>query len=355
MMPVVKSPVLPLAAIVVLAASPVQGHEAWLLTPSEVEALSRAPMPALFTSQIAMLVTAIAGGMLAWAALIAEDRFGWLEQRLARPIEVLVADLGPLFVRVGLALMLGLGALGGLPRAGTELWSTPVLFVPDMQLALVPGWDWLVPVCVGLAALLATGLATRLAAVGVLGLAGLGLGIFGVQFLSYAPHFIAPALILIAFGPGSLSVDRLLGINWLPALSDRQQVLVWRGALFLIGGTFVYLGITHKLLQPTLLIAILDHGDFPTFGVPIEAVALVMTGVEIVAGLLLAMGRLVRPVALFLMGAFTFFAVMLGETPLFHANLYGAALMLFMAGSRARPGAPKRPRPVAPVSLGGTS
>ena len=103
----------------------------------------------------------------------------------------------------------------------------------------------------------------------------------------------------------------------------------------LVGGTFVYLGIAFKLLQPTLLIAILQHGQFPTFGLPIAIIALVMTGVEIVAGLLLALGRLVRPVAIFLIGAFTFFAVMLGETPLFHANLYGTALMLLMAGARA--------------------
>jgi uncharacterized membrane protein YphA (DoxX/SURF4 family) len=116
--------------------------------------------------------------------------------------------------------------------------------------------------------------------------------------------------------------------------------------MVLVGGTFVYLGIVYKLFQPTLLIAILQHANFPTFGLQIALIALVMTGVEIVAGLLLAMGRMVRPVAIFLIGAFTFFAVMLGETPFFHANLYGMAGMLLMAGA-----ATPRPAPPVPTAL----
>ena len=105
--------------------------------------------------------------------------------------------------------------------------------------------------------------------------------------------------------------------------------------MFLTGATFVYLGIAVKLIEPTLLMAILEHGEVPLFGLSLEMVALVMAMVEIVAGGLLAMGRLVRPVSLFLISAFTFFAVTIGETPLFHANLYGLALMLAMAGRRA--------------------
>ena len=105
--------------------------------------------------------------------------------------------------------------------------------------------------------------------------------------------------------------------------------------MFLTGATFVHLGIAVKLGEPTLLMAILEHGEVPRFGMSLEFMALVMGMVEIVAGGLLAAGRLVRPVALFLIFAFTFFAVTIGETPLFHANLYGVAIMLAMAGSRA--------------------
>ncbi|MEL6997132.1 MAG: hypothetical protein AAFP68_02635 [Pseudomonadota bacterium] len=324
-------------------------HEAWLLTPAEVEALSRAPIPDLFTNPIVLGAAGLAAAAAAIAALHAEDRLQPLEEKLAAPISHFAAGLGLLAVRIGLALMLGLGALGGLPRSGTEPWTQAVLFVPDMQLTLVPGWEWLGTVALGLSLLLATGVLTNVAAAGVVILSALGIAAFGTTFLSYAPHFIAPALLLIVFGPGWFAADRYLGAFPQPAVSDRNRKIVWHLAMALVGGTFVYLGVAFKLLQPTLMIAILQHGEFPTFGLPIEIVALGMTGVEIVAGLLLAMGRLVRPVAIFLMGAFTFFAVMLGETPLFHANLYGVALILLMAG--AMPPKPEPRRVVAATKL----
>ncbi len=324
------------AAIAVLLSTTgkAHGHEAWLLTPSEIEALARAPMPELFTSTIAMGLAAIVLALVTLGALFAEDRLALVEQRLMRPVWSVAGGIGPLAVRVGLALMIGLGALGGLPRAGTEPWTVPVLFVPDMQLALAPGWGWLGPVAFAVALPLLLGFATRLAAAAILVLAVLGLAAFGLAFLSYAPHFMAPALILIVLGPGWLSVDGLAGMALLPSLPSRQRQRLWFVAMALVGGTFVYLGIVFKLMQPTLLIAILEHGGFPTFGLPTEVIALVMTGVEVMAGLMLALGRLVRPVALFLIGAFTLFAVTLGETPLFHANLYGCAVMLLLAGAR---------------------
>ncbi|MEM1297894.1 MAG: hypothetical protein AAGH68_01350 [Pseudomonadota bacterium] len=317
------------------------GHEAWLLTPMEVEELSRAPMPGVFTDPYVLGLGALAAGLGAMAALQIEHKHRRREERLTAPLAEITGGLAPVLVRAGLAVMMILGALGGLPREGTEPWTQPVLFVPDMQLTLLGGWDWLAPAQIILGTLLALGLATRAAAVGVIGLAVLGAFAFGGHFWAYAPHFAAPALILAVYGGGWLSVDRALALPPVPAIPDAARVHAWRVVLALVGGTFVYLGITYKLFQPTLLIAILDHGDFPTLGLPFELVALVMTGVEIVAGLLLAMGRLVRPVALFLIGAFSFFAVMLGETPLFHANLYATAAMLLMAGATA-------PRPLEP-------
>ncbi|MEL6476702.1 MAG: hypothetical protein AAFR17_05180 [Pseudomonadota bacterium] len=296
-------------------------------------------MPGLFTDPTALAGAALVGGLLAIAALQGEDRWRPTEQRVAAPLAAIAAGMGLLAVRIGLALMLALGAMGGLPRAGTRPWTEPVLFVPDMQLALAPGWSWLAPVAYGVAILLAMGVFTRLAAFGVIGLSALGLGIFGQPFLSYAMHFAGPALLLIGFGPGWLAVDAILRLHRRIAIGPMRVTWIWRAALAMIGGTFVYLGIVHKLLQPTLLIAILNHGRFPTFGLPIELIALIMTVVEITAGLLLALGRLVRPVAVFLIGAFSFFALMLGETPLFHANLYGVALLFLLAG-QAPPTAP---------------
>ena len=329
-------------AALLLSQSDAMGHEAWLLTPSEIEALSRAPMPDLFTNPVALVGAALVGGVGALAALWAEDRYRTTENQIAAPFAALAAGIGPLLIRLGLAAMMILGALGGLPRVGTEAWTQPVLFVPDMQLAMVPGWDWLATAQIVLAGFLAAGLATRAAALGVIALSMLGLVAFGWKFLSYAPHFAAPALILAVFGSGWLGLDRVLPVPGSARIeaAGRVRQIVWYLVMAMVGGTFVYLGIKYKLFQPTLLIAILEHGEFPTFGAPIALLALVMTGVEITAGLLLAMGRLVRPVALFLIGAFTFFAVMLGETPLLHANLYGTAAMLLLAGVTA-------PRPLA--------
>lgn len=336
------------AATISLAATCSQtfGHEAWLLTAKEIDALSRAPVPDLFTDPVVLGASALIAGVGAIVAMQFEARHRSVEDRLAAPIAAMAAKLGPPLLRSGLAIMMILGAIGGLPRAGTQPWTEPVLFVPDMQLSLLPGWDWLAPAQIVLGVLLLVGLATRAAAMAVMALVAIGMLAFGGHFLAYAPHLAAPALVLLFYGGGLLSLDRLLGLPVARQIPQATNDVFWRVIMVLVGGTFVYLGVVYKLFQPTLLIAILKHGAFPTFGLPIELIALLMTGVEIVAGLLLAMGRLVRPVAVFLIGAFTFFAVMLGETPLFHANLYAMAAMLLMAGRMAPRQLDPRTRPV---------
>ena len=328
---------LPAAAILATgAAAPTRAHEAWLLTPSEIEALSRAPMPAIFTSSVTLGAAAAVACLIAIAALRAEDRLGGIEARLAAPMARAAGDIGPLAIRIGLALMLALGALGLLPRAGVTAWAQPTFFVPDMQLSLVPGWDLLAPIQLLLAVALAVGLGARIAGLAVIALSGVGLMAFGAPFLGYAPHFAAPGLMLVILGGGAASLDRSFGMDaWLRP-GARLAGIGWSTARALLGLTFVYLAATYKLTQPTLIMAILDHGQMPLMGLPAEYAALAMTFVELLAGMLLAFGRLTRPIALFLIGAFTFFALTLGETPLFHANLYGAMAMLLLAG-RAMP------------------
>ena len=323
-----------------LATTPAAAHEAWLLTPAEIEALARMPMPALFASSGSLALASLVGGAMALAALWAEDRLRPVERRLTAPLVALAPKLGPIAIRLGLAVMLALAAVGGLPRAGTAPWTQPTLFVPDMQLALVAGWDWLAPAQIMLACFLAAGLFTRAAGLAVVALALVGIAAFGTPFLGYGPHFAAPGLMLAILGGGGLSLDRALGTQGWLRPSPRLASAGWTLALVLIGGGFVYLGVTVKLTQPTLLMAILTHGEVPLFGLPLDGVALVMTGIEIIAGAMLALGRLTRPVALMLIGGFTFFAVVLGETPLFHANLYGVMAMLVLAGPALPDAAP---------------
>ena len=242
-----------------------------------------------------------------------------------------------MLLRVSLAAMLALAALGGLPRHGTAPWAEPTLFVPDMQLSLAPGWGWLAIAQLILAAFLAAGLLTRAAGLALVALSLLGLAAFGPTFTAYAPHFIAPGLMLAVCGGGALALDRHVGTeDWLRP-PERLARAGWIVALALIGGGFVYLGVTFKLTQPTLIIAILEHGHVPVLGLPLPVVALVMAGVEVIAGTLFALRRLTRPIAIFLIGAFTFFALTLGESPLLHANLYGAMGFCLLSGRTFRP------------------
>lgn len=323
---------IPIFTIATLAAGPAAAHEAWLLTPDEIVRLAAEPMPALFASHLWLGLAALAGGVATAVALRAEETLAPVEARLAAPVAPRAADLGPLAIRGGLAAMLALAATGGLPRHGTLPWTEPTLLVPDMQLALAPGWGWLAAAQMMLAAALALGLCTRIAGLAVVALSVLGLAVFGGTFLSYAPHFSAPGLILALLGGGALSVDRQFGAGALPAPAAALIQPGWRLAQVLVGAGFVYLAVAYKLTQPTLLIAILEHGEMPTFGLPMPLIALAMTGVEIVCGALLIVGRLVRPVSLTIIGAITFLALVLGETPLFHANLYGIMVVFAFAG-----------------------
>ena len=314
------------------AAGSAAAHEAWLLTPSEIERLALAPMPALFTSMWSLALASAIGGALAFGALRLERATRSTEARLMAPAAAAAPTLGALAVRVGLAAMLALAAVGGLPRHGAAPWVDPTFLVPDMPLSLAPGWEWLALAQAILAASLAVGFLTRLCGLAVVALAVLGLVVFGAAFLAYAPHFAAPGLLLAIVGGGTASLDHSLGIDTWLRPGKRLATAAWAGSMVLIGGGFVYLAVTFKLMQPTLIMEILDKGEVPLLGLPLGVAALAMAGVEIIAGTLFAVGRLTRPVALFLIGAFTFFAITLGETPLFHANLYGAMALFLLAG-----------------------
>lgn len=329
---------LPATALAGVAALPAIAHEAWLLTPAEIEALAAEPMPPLFASHFWLGLAALIGVAVTIAALRAEDFLRDHEERLFRPLMDRATMIGPLLLRLGLAMMLILAATGGLPRHGTDIWVEPTLLVPDMQLSMVPGWNWLIFVQLGIAFLLILGLFTRAASAALIAVALFGPVLFGPMFLCYTPHFAAPGLMLALAGGGALSLDREFAI--VDPLAPARALMQpgWRLAQILVGGGFLYLAIAYKLTQPTLLIAILDHGSLPTFGLPNSVVALIMTGIEIICGALLIVGRLTRPVALAIIGAITVLAIGLNETPLFHANLYGVMIFFALSGRAAPDG-----------------
>ncbi|AUR05741.1 hypothetical protein PhaeoP72_03822 (plasmid) [Phaeobacter inhibens] len=330
--PVSARIVLSLGVGMILISGSAAAHEPWLLTPQEVQTLSQRSVPELFRSPSLLLVFALFATLAVFAAVLAGQLLRPTEDRLFRSLNHRSHDWGPLCLRLGLGTTVGMNALGGLPRHGTETWSTPTLFVPDMQLALIPGWDWLALPALITSVLLVLGLGTRLAALGILGLVAFGSCLFSLDFIAYYGfHFAAPAFLLLHVGSGSLSLDRLLPPS-LPPLLPNAPLLVWSLVQITMGGTFAVIAVLVKFLQPTLLIAILEHGNIWFFGLPLSVVALTMMAIELMAGILLALGQLIRPISLFLLCAFTFFAISLQETPLLHGNLYGVFLFFLLHG-----------------------
>ncbi len=324
--------------ILCLLSTPTAAHEAWLLTPAEIEELSQAPVPSLFRSHLWLSFAAAVGFALTLVAFRLEPTLAKVEEQLIAPVWCRHRDVGLIVLRLGLAVMMLLAALGGLPPNGVQAWTVPTFLVPDMQLTTVANADPFIAAQLVLATFLTAGLGTRACGVVVVVLSCVGLVVFGPPFWSYTPHFAGPGLVLIALGGGRVSLDHALNIDIGERLVAPYRDVFWRVSMILIGAGFVYLGLAYKLLQPTLLIAILEHGKMPTFGLPMAVIALIMTGVELLCGALLIIGRLVRPVALAILGAITFLAIVLGETPLFHANLYGVLLVISLAGPRLTAG-----------------
>ncbi len=317
----------------IFPAQPASAHEAWVLAPSEFAALAAEPVPAIFLSSTTLLLASVLAMVMVAAALWMQNQLAPVEEKLSTHLPLIGLRVGGPLLRFGLAVPIGLGAIGALPRHGTAMWAEPTFLVPDMQMSGISGYETLYLFCLLTAGLLVLGLWTRLAALFVILLTLAGGQLFGAVFIySYAAHFIAPALVLIWIGSGPLSMDWHFGQEQ-PRMWERME-LIWPVVLLMTGATFVYLSLSLKLAHPTLLIAILEHGNLDQLGIPLAWVALVMMGVELIAGLLLMMGHLVRPIGLFLISAFTFFSVILGETPLFHANLYALTFMLVVFGAQ---------------------
>ena len=312
-------------------------HEAWLLTPEEVANLADHPTPKFFsTISIGNILISLFFSFVIGFAVLGESIYSRKEAQLFRPVSEQVFVYGVFIVRIGLAITLLFSALGLSPRHGTELWTTPTLFVPDLQLSLLPEhWRFLASIQVILGVLMVTGVFVRVAALGVLILCLLGLALFGKHMIPYFGHFFAPAFFLLWAGPGPISIATAQP-RFLASLNARFFTLsentVKRFLFLLTGGTFVYLGIAYKALQPSLLIAILEHSQVPTLGLGYENIAYIMAFTEIIAGLLLVLGILVRPIAVFFIFAMTFLAIALQESPCLHANIYALSIAIFMLG-----------------------
>ena len=328
----------PLLVVLLLLPGTALAHEQWVLTPEQMQEWTAKPFPELFSRpSLGNLIPILAflAFLACWVRLGftgARELFPDLQARLAS-----YGDIVAPILRFCVAWMLMSSALGAEPRVGVTAFSAPSLFAPDLLLPhLSPGWAWLRWAEVVIAVALLLGIYVRFFAALLIGLAILGIGLFGTAMLSYVGALIGACIYLVLQGPGQyflpLPAPSLLRPlkSWLAAQPRQRAQAIMR---VLAGVTVLYMGISYKAMQPNLMIAIIETHDLPVLSAAPEMFTLVMMLVEVAAGLLIMAGILLRPLAIVLMAAFLFFASLLPESYMAHALFYGVVISFFINGA----------------------
>ncbi|MEZ5864473.1 MAG: cyclic nucleotide-binding domain-containing protein [Geminicoccaceae bacterium] len=314
------------------------GHEQWVLTPEQMAEMDARPLPDLFTAWSignVLPILAFVAFLACWVWLGftgARELFPDLQARLASHGDIVAPIL-----RFCLAWMLLSSSLGAEPRVGVVPFSTPSLFAPDLLLhQLAPYWAWLRWAEIGIALALLLGIYVRFFAGLLLGLAVLGIGLFGTAILSYVGALAGACIYLVLQGAGRYfpplpAAQSLRPLQaWLAAQPRQRAQAIMR---VLAGSTVLYMGISYKVLHPNLMIGIIETYHLPILSSAPETFTLIMTLVEIAAGLLIIAGILLRPLAIVLMLAFLFFASLLPESYMAHALFYGVVISFFINGA----------------------
>ncbi|WP_150526700.1 DoxX family protein [Roseibium sediminis] len=309
-------------------------HESWFLGSEEMEAISASIPPIEFISTFQFSLIMLPMAILSLIALSFEPKWLTREERFFAAMDFDKTEVASWLLSGGLAIMMAIAALGLLPMMGQEP-GTSTLFVANAvlepQRAYTPV---LVAIQLALGVMLFVGFQVRLAAVGVICLAVAGHFLFGVSFLDFSLHFIAPALLVLSFGrKRNLFGARSSGC-FLQKAADSllKPAVIYPIARIMTGIGFVYLAFRYKFLEPGLIMTILDHTPLLFFKELAGAIVLIMGLVEFIAGILLILGVLVRPIALFLIFAFSFFALLLGESPFYHSQLYALCFVFLLVG-----------------------
>ena len=315
-------------------------HEQWVLTPEQMQEWDAKPLPDLFATWSpgnVIPILAILAFLACWIRLGftgARELFPDLQARLASHGDIVAPIL-----RFCLAWMLLSSGFGAEPRVGVPAFSMPSLFAPDLLLQqLAPGWAWLRWAQIVIAVALLLGIYVRFFAALLIGLAVLGIGLFGTAMLSYVGALIGACIYLVLQGPGRyflplpVPAAPLLGPlqAWLAAQPRPRAQAILR---VLTGATVLHMGISYKMLHPNLMIGIIESYHLPILSIAPEAFTLFMMLVEVAAGLLIIAGILLRPLAIVLMLAFLFFASLLPESYMAHALFYGVVLSFFINGA----------------------
>jgi NADH dehydrogenase FAD-containing subunit/uncharacterized membrane protein YphA (DoxX/SURF4 family) len=317
-------------------------HERWILTPLEILDWNGRPKPEIFTHWSWRNITMISLFLLfliGWVRLGstgAKELFPDLQVRLAS-----YGDHVPVILRFCLAWTLISSAFGAEPRNGVEAFTEPTLFACDLQLSLIgPQWAWLRWAELGIGLAVLFGVYVRFCAVLIIALGLLGAWLFGSSILAYAGALIGVCIYLIMQGPGRFYLPLptpsfLVPLqSWLASLPRQRAQAIMR---VLTGLTILYLGVWFKVLQPNLLFGIVETYHLPILSSAPQAFTLLMTLIEVAAGLLIIAGVLLRPLSIVLLAAFIFFAALLPESFTSHILFYGVMLsFLFNAAGHWR-------------------
>ncbi len=324
-----------------LTSFPALAHERWVLTPDQMQTLNSQPKPDIYTSFTleGSVVLLFFGSILAFLIYVHYFRHPdkWLLLFSGR-MQRFVEWIQPL-LRLTLGWTLIAAALGLVPRLGNSAMSYPTFLAPDLELAsLSPSWQWLVWAEMGLGFWFMSGLWTRIAASVLLLAIHLALALYGEAFLAYYFTFLGISLYLIirGGGRGTMHTRTFFGLqpvlDWLDNLQMRHAQYILR---VLAGLNFIYLGVWFKVLQPNLAVGIINIYEVPILCEAPECFTLIMACIEIIAGIAIMAGILIRPAALFLFCGFVFFATVLPEGYDAHLVFYGV-LMAFLLGGPGR-------------------
>ncbi len=342
-----------------LFSSPLLAHERWILTDSQIAEWSQKPLPDLWR-EWSWINAVMIGGFLAFTA-------GWIRlgftgaRELFPDLQARLASFGHLvapIIRFCLGWVLISSAFGLEPRYGVLPMSSPTLFAPDLELTLCyPPMPWLrwLEFAIGLGMLL--GIYVRVLAATLLVLTLFATVAYQSAIYAYAGALVGVSIYLLYQGPGSFFLPLPTHPNWagmqehLAAYPRARAQAIMR---ILTGINIFYLAVTYKVFQPNLSIAILTLHDISLVGLSPEVSTLLMALVEFTAGILIIAGILLRPLALFFLGAFFMFAAMLPESFMSHALFYSVMLSFLFngAGHFAMPEAKDKKARI--VILGGT-
>lgn len=319
-------------------------HERWILSPEQIEQWNAQLRPTLFSSFSTLNLIMISGFsffIVGWVWLGftgARELFPDLQVRLSS-----YGDHVPRILRVCIAWILLSSAFGAEPRFGVDPFTSPTFLAPDLELSQLDSkWYWLrwAEIILGLTILF--GFYVRVFASLAIGLCLLGGYLYGEAIMAYAGAFIGGNLYLVLQGPGRhyLPLPTLPSLRPLQAwLADQPRLRAQAIMRILTGTTLLYLGVFFKVMQPNLSIGIITLYELPILSANPEAFTLFMALVEVSAGILMIAGVLLRPLSLFLLTAFSVFALLLPETPTEHILFYGVVLscLINSAGHLKRP------------------